>query len=934
MTEPVWQGYAVAEETVFLIANAPSDTLPSLESTSTNRFSLDSLADDEEFTINENFLANSTLRVESTLADSASIHISSNQYRGNAQHLSDALNRGIHLPGLFTPESLPHHLNHDWNESHSMFLQTEELGKVGLFSGDWALVSSPRNDNRLVQMHTLESSSTSSETVFASPTLFRNCNPGYGGEGVLSIRATPFGFGPPSMPTAKSATLARIASPLSLNRALQNAMCRSLKSYFLATRRLVKKGDVIAVPVCTDYGSALDEAIGDGDVTEDSYEELSEKLVDEECQPNSVGYFIITNLDYDVVENSAVNMDADVFSGSISGELGCWIDSSVTRVVQTGIEHSSVPDVVSYMGINPFSERLHVSDPYRKLYGLVLAALRENVATFGLGLSVLLKGSAGSGMTAATEHIARRLGFHILDISAYDIIGETDLKTEALLKEQFTIAMSCSPCILLLQDIDALTQATQVESERDSALVPILQDCMRNLDLNWKHTGFPVIVIATSNYAERLPAGFLSCFKQEIDFEAPNESERYVLLMSMLGDECLASNVSLRDLAIQTAALSASDLLDLVSQARLCSIERTTNAIFKNYPPEADVLCHPGLMLIGDDFANALTKARISFSQNIGAPSIPNVSWDDVGGLSKVKEDILDTIQLPLDHPELFVDGLKQRSGILLYGPPGTGKTLLAKAVATSCSLNFFSVKGPELLNMYIGESEANVRRVFQRAREAKPCVIFFDELDSVAPRRGNHGDSGGVMDRIVSQLLAELDGMSSSKGGTEVFVIGATNRPDLLDPALLRPGRFDRLLYLGVSDTHEAQLTIIEALTRNFRLDPQLDLLSVARQCPYNYTGADFYALCSDAMLKAMTRKAQEIDSMIDLMNKQPRLPGHPYPLTPQYYLSELASLSEKDVLVSQIDFNEALQELVASVSQLEMEHYVTIQKRFSHAL
>jgi peroxin-6 len=229
-----------------------------------------------------------------------------------------------------------------------------------------------------------------------------------------------------------------------------------------------------------------------------------------------------------------------------------------------------------------------------------------------------------------------------------------------------------------------------------------------------------------------------------------------------------------------------------------------------------------------------------------------------------VKTEILDTIQLPLEHPELFADGLKQRSGVLLYGPPGTGKTLLAKAVATSCSLNFFSVKGPELLNMYIGESEANVRRVFQRARDAKPCVIFFDELDSVAPKRGNQGDSGGVMDRIVSQLLAELDGMAAGQGGAEVFVIGATNRPDLLDPALLRPGRFDRMLYLGVSDTHEAQYNIIEALTRKFKLDPNIDLRAIAEACPFNYTGADFYALCSDAMLKAMTRKAEEVDARI----------------------------------------------------------------------
>lgn len=219
----------------------------------------------------------------------------------------------------------------------------------------------------------------------------------------------------------------------------------------------------------------------------------------------------------------------------------------------------------------------------------------------------------------------------------------------------------------------------------------------------------------------------------------------------------------------------------MVGRAKAASFERASTV---------DLASLQQIPLIAADFDLALGKARDSYSESIGAPKIPTVSWDDVGGLAHVKTDILDTIQLPLEHPELFADGLKKRSGILLYGPPGTGKTLIAKAVATSCALNFFSVKGPELLNMYIGESEANVRRVFQRARDAKPCVIFFDELDSVAPKRGNHGDSGGVMDRIVSQLLAELDGMAGGSGGADVFVIGATNRPDLLDPALLRPGR------------------------------------------------------------------------------------------------------------------------------------------------
>jgi peroxin-6 len=225
--------------------------------------------------------------------------------------------------------------------------------------------------------------------------------------------------------------------------------------------------------------------------------------------------------------------------------------------------------------------------------------------------------------------------------------------------------------------------------------------------------------------------------------------------------------------------------------------------------------------LTKQDFEVAVDAARKNFADAIGAPKIPNVTWDDVGGLNNVKDAITETIQLPLERPELFAKGMKKRSGILFYGPPGTGKTLLAKAIATEYSLNFFSVKGPELLNMYIGESEANVRRVFQRARDARPCVVFFDELDSVAPKRGNQGDSGGVMDRIVSQLLAELDGMSGGEDSGGVFVIGATNRPDLLDQALLRPGRFDKMLYLGVSDTHEKQLKIMEALTRKYVFPP-----------------------------------------------------------------------------------------------------------------
>lgn len=240
----------------------------------------------------------------------------------------------------------------------------------------------------------------------------------------------------------------------------------------------------------------------------------------------------------------------------------------------------------------------------------------------------------------------------------------------------------------------------------------------------------------------------------------------------------------------------------------------------------------------------------------LGTPSVPDVRWDDVGGQEEAKRAILDTVQLPLQQPHLFASGLRQRSGVLLHGPPGTGKTLLAKAVCTECRLAFLSVKGPELISPYVGESERQLREIFSAAREAAPCVIFFDEVDALAPSRGATGDAGGVMDRIVSQLMAELDGVQTD---ASLFVIGATNRPDLLDPALLRPGRFDRLVYVGVPDGPEQQGAVLRALTRKFALGEDADLDSIARRCPPRLSGADLYALCAGALTQAIHERVTE---------------------------------------------------------------------------
>ena len=301
------------------------------------------------------------------------------------------------------------------------------------------------------------------------------------------------------------------------------------------------------------------------------------------------------------------------------------------------------------------------------------------------------------------------------------------------------------------------------------------------------------------------------------------------------------------------------------------------------------------------------SKQRASSSADTADGEIPKVYWEDIGGLEDVKKVITDALLLPLQRPELFkrrgagnaddidVDATigSGRSGVLLHGPPGTGKTLIAKAVATEFQYSFISVKGPELLNMYVGESERAVRSLFARARAHAPCVVFFDELDALAPRRGANGDAGGVMDRVVSQLLAELDGIDSSGEsssnidrhryfdddalglladgvdededdvhGKLLFVIGATNRPDLIDQALLRPGRFDKVLYVGPKASGDAaiaaeeRLKVLRALTRKFTLGPECDLSTLAAGLPASYTGADMYALCSNAWMNAAKRR------------------------------------------------------------------------------
>ncbi|XP_063523087.1 peroxisome biogenesis factor 6 isoform X2 [Pongo pygmaeus] len=514
--------------------------------------------------------------------------------------------------------------------------------------------------------------------------------------------------------------------------------------------------------------------------------------------------------------------------------------------------------------------------------------------------SVLLRGPPGCGKTTVVAAACSHLGLHLLKVPCSSLCADSSGAVETKLQAIFSRARRCRPAVLLLTAVDLLGRDRDGLGE-DARVVAVLRHLLLHEDpLN---SCPPLMVVATTSRAQDLPADVQTAFPHELEVPALSEGQRLSILRALTAHLPLGQEVNLAQLARRCAGFVVGDLYALLTHSSRAACTRIKNSGLAGGLTEEDEgeLCAAGFPLLAEDFGQALEQLQTAHSQAVGAPKIPSVSWHDVGGLQEVKKEILETIQLPLEHPELLSLGLR-RSGLLLHGPPGTGKTLLAKAVATECSLTFLSVKGPELINMYVGQSEENVREVFARARAAAPCIIFFDELDSLAPSRGRSGDSGGVMDRVVSQLLAELDGLHSTQ---DVFVIGATNRPDLLDPALLRPGRFDKLVFVGANEDRASQLRVLSAITRKFKLEPSVSLVNVLDCCPPQLTGADLYCLCSDAMTAALKRRVHDLEEGLE--------PG-----------SSALMLTMEDLL-------QAAARLQPSVSEQELLRYKRIQRKFA---
>ncbi|GAU87372.1 hypothetical protein RvY_00236-2 [Ramazzottius varieornatus] len=423
---------------------------------------------------------------------------------------------------------------------------------------------------------------------------------------------------------------------------------------------------------------------------------------------------------------------------------------------------------------------------------------------------ILLFGPPGTGKTLIARAVANETGAFFFLINGPEIMSKLAGESESNLRKAFEEAEKNAPAIIFIDELDSIApKREKTHGEVERRIVSQLLTLMDGLKQRSN-----VIIMAATNRPNSIDPALrrFGRFDREVDIGIPDATGRLEVLRIHSKNMKLADDVDLERIAAETHGHVGADLAALCSEAALQQIREKMDLIdLEEETIDAQVL--DSLAVTMENFRWALNKSSPSALRET-VVEVPNVSWEDIGGLDNVKRELQELVQYPVEHPEKFLKfGMTPSKGVLFYGPPGCGKTLLAKAIANECQANFISIKGPELLTMWFGESEANVREIFDKARSAAPCVLFFDELDSIAKARGgNVGDAGGAADRVINQILTEMDGMNQKKN---VFIIGATNRPDIIDPAILRPGRLDQLIYIPLPDEGSRKAILTAALRK-----------------------------------------------------------------------------------------------------------------------
>ena len=437
--------------------------------------------------------------------------------------------------------------------------------------------------------------------------------------------------------------------------------------------------------------------------------------------------------------------------------------------------------------------------------------------------------------------VANETGAFFFLINGPEIMSKMAGESESNLRKAFEEAEKNSPAIIFIDELDAIApKREKTHGEVERRIVSQLLTLMDGLKQR-SH----VIVMAATNRPNSIDPALrrFGRFDREVDIGIPDAVGRLEILRIHTKNMRLADDLNLESVAAETHGHVGSDLAAICSEAALQQIRGKMDLIdLEDDNIDAEIL--NSLAVTMEDFRFAMGKSTPSAIRETVVET-PNVSWEDIGGLENVKKELQELVQYPVEHPEKFLKfGMQPSRGVLFYGPPGCGKTLLAKAIANECQANFISIKGPELLTMWFGESEANVRDIFDKARSAAPCVLFFDELDSIAKSRGgSSGDAGGASDRVINQILTEMDGMGSKKN---VFIIGATNRPDIIDSAILRPGRLDQLIYIPLPD-EGSRTSILKANLRKTPVSKRVDIKFLAK-ITKGFSGADLTEICQRA--------------------------------------------------------------------------------------
>ena len=459
---------------------------------------------------------------------------------------------------------------------------------------------------------------------------------------------------------------------------------------------------------------------------------------------------------------------------------------------------------------------------------------------------VLLHGPPGSGKTLLAKAVANESEANFVLVNGPEIMNKFYGESERKIRSIFEEAEKNAPSIIFFDEIDAIApKREETYGEVERRVVSQLLTQMDGLKKRGK-----VIVIGATNRPNAIDPALRrpGRFDREISIGVPNKKGRLNILKIHTRLMPLTKDVSLEKLADVTHGFVGADLSALTKEAAMNVLRRILPDIKLGEKSEIPKKILEDLKITSKDFQEALKIVRPSVLREVLIET-PNVRWEEIGGLNSIKKELKETIEWPLKNPKVFKRlGIKPPRGVLMYGPPGTGKTLLAKAVAKETEANFISVKGPELLNKWVGESEKGIRRVFERARQAAPTIIFLDEIDAIAPRRGAYEGEGNVTERVVNTLLAEMDGLEELN---DVIVIGATNRPDVVDPALLRPGRFDRLM-LTPPPSEEGRVQILKIHTKKMPLTQDVDLKELATSTD-GYVGADIESLCREAGIEAL---------------------------------------------------------------------------------